>query len=412
MDSGEPIPGQKRRREDEPSTSASAYGTPVDEEPGIANDEREQTLCLRLAEMLPSCEAGTVLKVLRQVLSSTMATTNDDVIFEVLSRVDGLKESMKLLGDRLPKDLRFLMDIDRFVGIRQLFPEREPKTVAEQIVTIAEELNFDEENDVNADNLTNRIVEALLFRDPLAAPGFESIGAADASGATYPNHWDLKQGGCLVDVPEYSQEYNTVAKAFQASDLMSFVPITRIQRIQNPGLWRQYQMRRSLILDKVGENELNECHLWHANNTLSADSISVHGFDFREMSRVGEYGDGVYFSPHPYLVVQDAMRPVNVVPVKGKRKSGKGKTANVISQVGNQGGYVIYTRAICGRSTPGRGGLKRPPYIDPNDINKGLYDSCVGGQDGSSFVIFDNSQVYPEYVLFYDASVIPLLQYN
>ena len=75
-----------------------------------------------------------------------------------------------------------------------------------------------------------------------------------------------------------------------------------------------------------------------------------------------------------------------------------------------QGGYVIYTRAICGRSTPGRGGLKRPPYIDPKDINKGLYDSCVGGQDGSSFVIFDNSQVYPEYVLFYDASVIPLLQ--
>ena len=75
-----------------------------------------------------------------------------------------------------------------------------------------------------------------------------------------------------------------------------------------------------------------------------------------------------------------------------------------------QGGYIIYSRAICGRSTPGRGGLKRPPYIDPKDINKGLYDSCVGGQDGSSFVIFDNSQVYPEYVLFYDASVIPLLQ--
>lgn len=410
MDGGEPIPGLKRRREDEPSTSASAYGTTLDDELGISNEGREQTLCLRLAEMLPSCEAGTVLKVLRQVLSSSMATTNDDVIFEVLSKVDGLKESMKLLGDRMPKDLRFLMDIDRFVGIRQMFPEREPKTVAEQIVTIVEELNFDEENDFNADNLTNRIVEALLFRDPAAGPGFESIGAADTSGSPYPNHWDLMQGICLVDVPDYSQEYNIVAKAFQASELLSFVPITRIQRIQNPGLWRQYQMKRALILEKVGENELNERHLWHASNTSSADSISVHGFDFREMARVGEYGDGVYFSPHPYPVVQDAMRPVNVGSVKGRRKSGKGKTANPVPQVVNQGGYVIYTLAICGRSTPGRGGLKRPPYIDPKDINKGLYDSCVGGQDGSSFVIFDNSQVYPEYVLYYDASVIPLLQ--
>merc|ERR1719228_920492 len=359
--------------------------------------------------MLPSCEAGIVLKVLRQVLSSTMATTNDDVIFEVLSKVDGLKESLKILEDRLPKDLKFLIGIDRFIGIRQLFPERDPKTVAEQIVTIAEELNFDEENDVNADNLTNRIVEALLFRDPPAAPGFESIGAADTSGSAHPNYWDLKQGGCLVDVSEYSQEYNTVAKAFQASEIMSFVPITMIQRIQNPGLWRQYQMRRSLILEKVGENELNERHLWHASNVSSADSISVHGFDCREMSRVGEYGDGVYFSPHPYLVVQDAMRQPSV-NAKGKRKSGKGKMANPAGHVGNTGGYVVYTRAVCGRSTPGRGGLKRPPYIDSNDMNKGLYDSCVGGEDGSSFVIFDNPQVYPEYVLYYDASVIPLLQ--
>merc|ERR1719244_1814084 len=99
--------------------------------------------------MLPSCEAGCVLKVLGQVLSSTKAMTNDDVIFEVLSKMDGLKESLKILEDRLPKELRFLIDIDRFVGIRQLFPEREPRIVT--IVTIAEELNFDE-NDVNADN--------------------------------------------------------------------------------------------------------------------------------------------------------------------------------------------------------------------------------------------------------------------
>ena len=62
---------------------------------------------------------------------------------------------------------------------------------------------------------------------------------------------------------------------------------------------------------------------------------------------------------------------------------------------------MIYTRTVCGKSTVGRQGLTRPPPIDPNDIHKGLYNSCTNS-DQDMFIIFENSQVYPEYIVYFE----------
>jgi len=48
----------------------------------------------------------------------------------------------------------------------------------------------------------------------------------------------------------------------------------------------------------------------------------------------------------------------------------------------------------------GKKGLNRPPFIDPNDESKGLYESCTN-ETKDMFIFFENSQIYPEYIIYY-----------
>ena len=63
-----------------------------------------------------------------------------------------------------------------------------------------------------------------------------------------------------------------------------------------------------------------------------------------------------------------------------------------------QSGCVMYSRGVCGRATQGHEGLRRPPLIDPRDPSTGFYDSCYNDFKDMT-IIFDNSQVYPEYIV-------------
>ena len=89
-----------------------------------------------------------------------------------------------------------------------------------------------------------------------------------------PSHWaPLPENGyLLVDVEEGTAEYNSVVAHW---NILS--PVERIVRVQNWNLWRQYQFHRELILEKVGEAQLNERNLWHGTNENAAKSISRQG---------------------------------------------------------------------------------------------------------------------------------------
>lgn len=64
--------------------------------------------------------------------------------------------------------------------------------------------------------------------------------------------------------------------------------------------------------------------------------------------------------------------------------------------------YMFYAKITIGRVAKGDSSLKRPPPIDPRYPNKGLYDSCANSlTDPSIYVIFDNSQTYPHYLIEY-----------
>ena len=69
-----------------------------------------------------------------------------------------------------------------------------------------------------------------------------------------------------------------------------------------------------------------------------------------------------------------------------------------------QSGCVMYSRGVCGCATQGYAGLRRPPLIDPRDPSRGFYDCCFNNVRDMT-IIFDNSQVYPEYIVNFDYNI-------
>jgi poly [ADP-ribose] polymerase 7/11/12/13 len=52
---------------------------------------------------------------------------------------------------------------------------------------------------------------------------------------------------------------------------------------------------------------------------------------------------------------------------------------------------------VCGKSS-----YRRPPRKDESDLSSDLYDSCVDNVwNPTIFVIFDNNQIYPEFLIRY-----------
>jgi len=348
----------------------------------------EGRLLVKLAELSPDCPIGCLHKVLRDVLAGVLKEkSGDDIILEAVTRAGGLSKGMELLEARLPKDQDFL--IGRFIDIRPLFSDRAPEVVAEQMIQLAKTSPFDPAAD-DSEHHVNIIVEGLFHNPAIGTTGdVEEKGAGTDLALEFPvpTSWDPAPGWVLVDLPPHSDEYARVAHEYYADGPSHYVQdvghvtttITKITRIQNPGLWRLYQLKRSLIKEKVGEHDLNERNLWHGTGLDIAKTISIQGFDMRVGVTNGRvWGDGVYFAPRPSLAVT-----FGVYAAK------------------NKSGCVLYSRGVCGRATQGYRGLRRPPSIDPRDPTSGFYDSCFNDARDMT-IIFDNSQVYPDYIVYFD----------
>jgi len=64
--------------------------------------------------------------------------------------------------------------------------------------------------------------------------------------------------------------------------------------------------------------------------------------------------------------------------------------------------YMFLARVLVGDYAVGNRSLTRPPPKDPSNPYGELYDSCVNDENNPSiFVIFDNSQAYPEFMITY-----------
>lgn len=192
-----------------------------------------------------------------------------------------------------------------------------------------------------------------------------------------PPHWsDMKQQNLRV-VSLYSgdPEYDTVANKFNQT-CSQFV-IEKIERIQNPELWNNYQARKKTMDAKNGHT-MNEKQLFHGTDADSVPHVNRNGFNRSYAGKNATYyGKGTYFAVHAsYSANNTYSRP----DVHGRK-------------------HMYYVRVLTGNYTVGNQSLIVPPSRDPQNPTD-LYDTVTDHNTNPTlFVVFYDFQAYPEYLI-------------
>ncbi|CAH3183227.1 unnamed protein product [Porites lobata] len=119
----------------------------------------------------------------------------------------------------------------------------------------------------------------------------------------------------------------------------------------------------------------NERHLFHATSFERLELINFHGFKRNQKKKHAKrYGKGVYFA-------RDASKSMLYADPAGEQR------------------YMYIARVLVGHYCQGEKEMKAPP---PRNSTGRLYDSAVDKPvDPEIFVIFHDTQCYPEYLITY-----------
>ena len=128
---------------------------------------------------------------------------------------------------------------------------------------------------------------------------------------------------------------------------------------------------------------MREKWLFHGTTPDVIDAICTRNFDHRVCGKNGtKYGQGSYFAV-------DASYSNNYS--NNYRKTEDDETR-----------YMFLAKVLTGEFIRGKEDFRRPPLKDPSNLAGDLYDSCVDDENQPKiFVIFDNEQCYPSYLIKY-----------
>ena len=131
---------------------------------------------------------------------------------------------------------------------------------------------------------------------------------------------------------------------------------------------------------KVAGKEPEERQLFHGAKSDTVDAICQQGFDWRMCGKHGtSYGKGSYFACKANY-------------------SDRYTSSQVTSRSYKQ---MFLARVLVGSYTIGNSSLTRPPPKDPSTPHV-LFDSCCDNKTNPSlFVVFENGQSYPEFLITY-----------
>ncbi|XP_041369437.1 protein mono-ADP-ribosyltransferase PARP15-like [Gigantopelta aegis] len=180
----------------------------------------------------------------------------------------------------------------------------------------------------------------------------------------------------LVQVLPGTTEYQTVEQNFSSS-LQQAVTIVKIERIQNKTLYYQYfAMKNRYEVQNQGIQ--NERILWHGTSSDVITCINTYGFNRSYCGKNATmYGQGVYFATNASYSASERYS----VPDNDGCK------------------YIYQTKVLTGEFTAGDSSLKVPP-VKPNSESHIKYDSVVDDPNNPSiFVIFHDTQAYPQYLI-------------
>jgi len=213
-------------------------------------------------------------------------------------------------------------------------------------------------------------------------------GAIILQGVEYPKYWQPQvHNHQSFDVPRNSQEWKWIEGRFHEGIKNN---LHRIERNQNKELWMWYWLKKKQMDAKNKRFGANEKYAFHGSRNDAYNIILKEGFDHRVANMGGAIGAGVYFA-----------------------HSSATSNGYVVTAPGG-GKKMLFCFVAIGEIGPGAHGLRRPPPKSNTNTSahtrhhpttgvhasEDLYDSV--GNDGGVYVVFDNYQAFPAYVIHFN----------
>ncbi|KAE8613644.1 hypothetical protein XENTR_v10007803 [Xenopus tropicalis] len=231
-----------------------------------------------------------------------------------------------------------------------------------------------------------------IKRAPFSLTAFSYI--CDNGSIPLPSHWEHVNDSepyQLVPLLNISNEYSEVANRFGKT--LDRNCIKSVHRVQNLDLWEFYCRKKAQLKKKKGASEINEEMLFHGTDTAFVEAICIHNFDWRiNGMHAAAYGKGTYFARDASLSSQFCKNNGK----HGDTLQSHGIDLNKCSTWSRK--CMFLARVLVGDYAVGNSKYIRPPSKDGTLLN--LYDSCVDDPFCPRiYVIFDSTQIYPEYII-------------
>ena len=193
-----------------------------------------------------------------------------------------------------------------------------------------------------------------------------------------------------VEVDPRSKEYADAIAAFRATLPKSRATVSKLERVQNPGMWQAYRVRRHAMLCREDDRARDNLHrverdkaeiagdgawLFHGTDADTLRKICATGFNrsFAGYANACMYGKGVYFARD----AEYSSRPQYAKPdARGDQR-------------------MLLCRVLVGAFCRGVKDALVPAERDAGGI---LFDTTVNDIcDPSIYVTNHDAQAYPEY---------------
>ncbi|TSM60565.1 Poly [ADP-ribose] polymerase 14 [Bagarius yarrelli] len=191
-----------------------------------------------------------------------------------------------------------------------------------------------------------------------------------------PKKWDVMESNelhkvCLLQTN--SKEYNDVLAHFRKTCYHS---VHKIERIQNPCMWKNYQNNKQFMEQKNGHQN-NEKLLFHGTREESISQINENGFNRSYAGKnAASYGKGTYFALHASYSAKKQYSVQNSEGIK----------------------HMYFCRVLTGDYTLGNSAMILPPAKTANSVD--FYDTVVDNTESPTiFVVFRDYHAYPDYLI-------------
>lgn len=283
----------------------------------------------------------------------------------------GKGEDAKLVASVTSEDLEklYLADSEKEIS----FTSQNHQYVLKFKEMCQQNLKYKTERDVRR---RPRFVSAQDVKSKIK--GGDSTESSASSSADVPSYWDkgAPDSGTykIVSLQKTCKEYERVSSMFNRTLPGSI--IHRIDRVQNPSLWKVFEWQKEQMNLKSGGKVVDQRYLFHGTDESHMDAICDQNFDWRICGSNGTlYGKGSYFA-----------RDASYSDRYARSRNGKTKK-------------MFMALVLVGDFIRGNNSLVRPPQ---KPHSQRFYDSCVDNEANPAiFVVFEKFQIYPEYIIEY-----------